>query len=146
MLQYNNYIRYSATLLLVFFAILFATNINAQEIKSNSHSFSKNDIGNLNNGIKSENPGLRRSAIYFAGKYLLKESSENLLDQLEIEDDKCIRILIVKVLYLIGNDEFMDDIYMVAKNDEDVKVRKFASSVYSMMKLERSLNFAVKNN
>jgi HEAT repeat protein len=145
MLQNNNYKRYSATLLVVFVAMLFTSNINAQEAKSNSHSFSKNDIENLNNGIKSDNLGLRRSSIYFAGKYLLKESSKNLLDQLKIEDDKSIRILIVKVLYLIGNDEFMDDIYLVATKDEDVKVRKFASSVYSIMKLERSINIADVN-
>lgn len=144
MLHTNSFTR-SFSFLIVIISLLFATNNRAQEHKVNDFGITENAIVNLNTAIKSDNPGLRRSAIHLAGKYLLEESAENLLEQLKNEDDKCNRIMIVKSLYLIGNDEFMDDIYLVAKKDKDLNVREYAYSLYSMMKLEKSVNLANVN-
>ena len=50
-------------------------NIFAQESKNVLVSINENSLGNLKNAIKSDNPGLRKSGIYFAGKHSVKEVS-----------------------------------------------------------------------
>jgi len=142
MLHQSNIKRFYTLLLVVFISMLLTTSISGEETKNNSFNISKSAIANLNIGIKSSNPGLKRSSIQLAGKYLLNEASEALLDQLKIEKEASTRILITKVLYLIGNDKFLDDIAILASQDEDEKVRKFATSVISMMKMEKFIKIA----
>ena len=61
--------------------------------------------------IKSDNNGLRKSGIYLAGKHSVSEVSETLVEQLDVETDPSLRILIIRVLYIIDNDRYIDEIY-----------------------------------
>jgi hypothetical protein len=56
-------------LTLVIALTLNAAVLNAQ----NNVVLKKNHIENLNMGIKSDNPGLKKSAIYWAGKYEVRK-------------------------------------------------------------------------
>jgi hypothetical protein len=114
---------------------------------SENVEFNLNDtaVKNLKLGIKSENTGLRENSIKFAGIYLVEESAATLLEQLATEKDPCLRIAIVKALYLIDNYKFINEIKSLAVTDSDGQVRKFASNLYSMMKLEESLKLANLN-
>ena len=60
-------------------------------------------LDNLIACIKSINSGIKRSAIYFAGKYRIKVSENVLRDELKKEEETCIKILIALVLYELGN-------------------------------------------
>jgi hypothetical protein len=97
-------------------------------------------------GIKSENKGLKKNSIYFAGLYLVDESAETLVEQLKVEEDPSLRILITKALYLIDNDKFMKEIKRLAKNDENQNVKEFAQRIYSIIQLEKTLNVAEVSN
>ena len=118
------------------------TGVYSQESNNSKSKFNDNAIQNLKTAIQSENPGLRKSGIYLAGKHSVKEVAETLTEQLKVESDPNTKILIMRVLYIFGEDKYMDDIYEVAKNDSHSKVRKMASALYSVMQVEYSLNVA----
>ena len=146
MLQNSKFNIFISGIILVLFLMNSGNNIIAQKSKDVIVSINENSIGNLKNAIKSENPGLRKSGIYFAGKHSVKEVSETLLDQLNVEKDPSLRVLIIRVLYIIENDKFLDEIYYLALNDENVRVRKMASAIYEAMQINNSLNIVEKEN
>ena len=145
MLHKNNLKHFTTAVLIVIAMFLFLSNVNAQEPKSVILTLSKNAIANLNTAIKSDNPGLRKSAIYLAGKHSIEQATETLLDQLELEKNPSIRILIARVLYKIDNDKFINSIYVLASKDENIKVRKMAAAIYEVMRLEKSLEIVDAN-
>ena len=146
MIHLSNLKQLITIFLVILIVLLLDSNIIAQEPKNVILALSENAIANLNTAIKSDNPGLRKSAIYLAGKHSIEEASKALLEQLELEKNPSIRILIARVLYRIGKDEFINDIHKLASIDENVKVRKMATAIYTVMQLEKSLNIADINN
>ena len=70
---------------ITFLAILFTTVLNAQKTITKAELKQKRMIGNLVNGINSDNEGLKRSAIYYAGKYKVDEAVDALVEQLKNE-------------------------------------------------------------
>lgn len=139
----SKYLYFSLVMSLVFF--ISAQNILAQGNKTVLVKVSKDAIGNLKSAIKSENPGLRKSGIYLAGKHSISDVSETLLEQLKVESDPNLRILIIRVLYIIDDEKYVDDIAYIALNDENLRVRKMASAIYAVMQINNSQNFVVRN-
>lgn len=146
MLQYSKINIFYVGLILVLFFIVGGDKILAQQSKNVIVNVNENSLGNLRNAIKSDNPGLRKSGIYFAGKHSIKEVSETLLEQLNFEKDPSIKILIIRVLYIIENDKYLDDFYSLAKNDDNMRVRKMASAIYEAIQVNNSLNIVEKLN
>ena len=146
MLNQQNFKRITAIFLLTIFVLLLSSKLIAQEPSNVIFALSENALANLNTAIKSENPGLRKSAIYLVGKHSIEEVSETLLEQLELEKNPSIRILITRVLYIIGNHECMSNIYKLASKDNNPKVRRMATAIYEAMRLEKSINIADINN
>ncbi|MEE9431332.1 MAG: hypothetical protein V3V16_09850 [Melioribacteraceae bacterium] len=133
------------TIFLIVVVSLLGSSIFAQKPKNVILELSENAIANLNTAIKSKNPGLRKSAIYLVGKHSIDEVSETLLIQLEIEKNPSIRILIARVLYKIDNEKYINNIYMLAEKDENKKVRKMATAIYKVMRLEKSFRIVDAN-
>jgi len=142
MLHEYSFKKMTVVLFVVGSLIIFSTTNKAQGTNNADFNLSKNAIANLNMGIESDNVGLRKNAVYFAGIYLVQETGEILVKQLRKEENSNLRILITKTLYLIGNDKYSEVINEVAENDSDPKVRKFASSIYSVIQLEKSMKVA----
>jgi len=88
-------------------------------------------LKNLVAGIQSDNTGVKRSAIYFAGKYRIAEAEEALITQLKEENDPSTRILIALVLYEMGSEEGLREVQDLSLNDEDAKVRRMATQIYN---------------
>lgn len=132
------------------FALLlfFATTqlMLAQGSENAIVSISDNSLGDLRSAIKSENYGLRKSGIYLAGKHSVNQVSQTLLEQLKVEEDPNLRILIIRVLYIIDDTKYADTISNIALHDENSRVRNMASSIYSVMKINNFQNIAEKNN
>lgn len=146
MLQNSKFNYFITGIILVLFLMSSGNSLLAQKSKNVIVKINDNSLGNLKNAIKSENPGLRKSGIYFAGKHSVKELSETLLEQLNVEEDPSLRVLIIRVLYILENDKFLNDIYYLARNDENVRVRKMASAIYEAMQINNSLNIVEKEN
>jgi hypothetical protein len=113
-----------------FFVLLFTTVLNAQKTITKAELKQKRMIGNLVNGINSDNEGLKRSAIYYAGKYKVNEAVDALVEQLENETSTENKYLISLSLYLIGEDKGIKAVKRVAALDNDPRAKRLAAAVY----------------
>lgn len=118
------------TVLVLVVGILLTNSIFAQNSLA---IFTKNKyaLDNLVMGIHSENEGVRKSAIYFAGKYKVLESAEVLIEQLKKEEKPAIKVLIALALFEMESKEGLDEIRKLSKNDKDLRVRNMASLIYN---------------
>ena len=121
-----------------FIALLFTTVLNAQKTITKTELKQKRMIGNLVNGINSDNEGLKRSVIYYAGKYKVEESVDALVDQLEMETSTENKYLISLSLYLIGNYKGIEAVKKVAAFDNDPRAKRLAAAVYYEYLLDES--------
>jgi hypothetical protein len=90
----------------------------------------KNAIENLKVGIKSDNSGLRKSSIYFAGYYRVAETVPVLTEQIKKESDPRTKILIALVLYKIGDEKSIDLVREMAVKDKNPEVRRMCTCIY----------------
>ena len=88
-------------------------------------------LENLIAGIHSENDGVRRNSIYFAGYYKIVETVDALIAQLKDENDPSTRILIALVLYELGSEEGLLEVKDLSLSDQDAKVRRMATQIYN---------------
>ena len=104
-----------------------AQNVSIKELTSHKYA-----LDNLIAAIKSENCGLKRSAIYLIGKYRIAEGETLLLDQLKNEKESCTRILIALVLYEMGSEDALIAINNnnFVHNDHSAKNRRKATHIY----------------
>ncbi len=118
------------TVLVLVIGLLLTNSIFAQNSLS---EFTKNKyaLDNLIMGIHSDNEGVRKSAIYFAGKYKVLESAEVLIEQLKKEENPGIKVLIALALFEMESKEGLDAVRKLSKNDESVRVRNMATFIYN---------------
>ena len=88
-------------------------------------------LENLIAGIHSENDGVRRNSIYFAGYYKIVETEDALIAQLKDENDPSTRILIALVLYELGSEEGLLEVKDLSLSDQDAKVRRMTTQIYN---------------
>jgi len=129
---------------IVLIAALLSSNVFAVNfLKGNITKTLKNEIPemmvkNLAMGIASDNLGLRRSCIYFAGFYEIEELVNPLVEQLAKEPDSNTRILIALSLYKIGSKDAIKAIEEVAKNDVNPKVKKMGIAILNEFHNDKS--------
>ena len=120
----------------LFFAVFIVfTTVN---LFASDTSRTNSDIAvcNLINGIKSENEGLKRSAVYFAGKYAVQGTCDELVELFKRENNPSTRILITQALYKIKDALAMEKVYELIEKDPDAKVRRIGKSIYETYKLD----------
>jgi len=118
-------------LTVTFLAALFLSSINAQTQSINEITSNKYALENLVAGIHSDNLGVKRSSIYFAGKYKIAETEDELINQLKEEEDPSTRILIALVLFEMGSEEGLNEVKDLSMNDENAKVRRLTFQIYN---------------
>jgi HEAT repeat protein len=122
---------YKGFLTAVLLAAILTGSVYAQKNSIKDVTPNNYALQNLVAGIHSDNTGVKRSAIYFAGKYRIAETEEALITQLKEENDPSTRILIALVLYEMGSEEGLFEVKDLSQNDENVKVRRMATQIYS---------------
>jgi hypothetical protein len=120
---------YLAKALLVGGMILIGSLTYAGNDPAQLNSKSKAAVENLKVGIKSDNSGLKKSAIYFAGYYRISETVPALTEQIKKESDPKTRILIALVLYRIGDG--IELVKEMAEKDSDNEVRRMCTCIYN---------------
>ncbi|MFH0736650.1 MAG: HEAT repeat domain-containing protein [bacterium] len=80
-------------------------------------------------GINSSNMGLRKSSIYFAGKYKIEEAIEPLSKQLLKEKDETIKYLIVISLSKIGSEKSLEVIKQMCKTEKSQKFKNIGYQI-----------------
>lgn len=104
----------------------FAQKQSIKEVTSNQHA-----LENLVAGIQSDNLGVKRSSIYFAGKYRIAEAEDVLVDQLKVEEDPSTRILIALVLYEMDSEKGLSEVKNLSMNDDNEKVKRMTIQIYN---------------
>jgi hypothetical protein len=130
--------------LLAVLVILLTSSVFAQNNFSNTTAKDKNAVGNLINGIKSDNEGLKRSCIYFAGKYKVAKTVDALIEELEDAETTESKYLISLSLYLIGDSRGIEAVRKVAATDQNPRTRNLVSAVYKAHVNNQNLDLAVK--
>lgn len=132
------------TLLIV--AFVFTNDANAQEAKSQAgkvviekYELPGNAVKSLIQGIQSENMGLRRSAIFYAGQYRLEATVDCLIEELQKENDPATKILIALSLYKIGDPIAIEHIKNMVNNESNSKVKRMFTAIYNEYVIEKSL-------
>ena len=115
------------SIVLVIMMILPASFVFAQNNSIKDITGHKYALENLLVGIKSENEGVRRSSIYYAGKYKISETEQALIEQLKIEPNPNTRTLIAFVLYELGSEEGLAEVKKLAHSDVDPNVRRMST-------------------
>jgi len=103
----------------------FAQNNSIKDVTSNKYA-----LQNLIAGIKSDNEGVKRSVIYFTGKYKIAEAEHALIAQLKEEQNPSTRILIALVLFELGSDEGLMYVKELSMEDADAKVRRMSTHIF----------------
>lgn len=111
-------------------AVLMGNGV-AQKNSITDVTANKHALENLVAGIHSDNTGVKRSSIYFAGKYRIAEAEDALIAQLNDETDPSTRILIALVLYEMGSEVGLMEVQKLSLNDRDAKVRRMATQIYN---------------
>ena len=123
-------------LVIAYLSILFVATIGELTAQTNSISIKdvtndKYALDNLLDGINSENDGVKRSSIYFAGHYRIAEAEEALIEQLKKELNPSNRILIALVLYELVSEDGLLEVKKLASNDDNQKVRRMSTHIYN---------------
>ena len=120
---------YFILVVLLFFFLV--TDSFGQNKKISDLSKQKYALQNLEMGIKSENEGVRESAIYFAGQYRFIDTEDALIEQLKVEKESDIRVLIGLALFRMSSEKGMNELQKLALKDENPRVRRMSSAIYS---------------
>lgn len=118
----------SVLMLVLFFSFnsgLFAQN-SIKDITDHKYA-----LDNLRMGISSENDGVRKSSIYFAGKYRIQELEDNLIEQLSEENNPAVKVLIALALFEMDSEKGMEAVKILSLTDQNEKVRKMAYFIYN---------------
>jgi HEAT repeat protein len=112
-------------------AMLLSFNMAAQPSSISDLTKNKYALDNLKADINSENIGVRKSAVYFAGKYKILELVDCLVERLENENESSIRLLIAYSLYEIKDAEGMKAVKELSLLDKDAKVKRMSKNLYN---------------
>jgi HEAT repeat protein len=113
----------------VFLLVSGFTSANAQTVFERTKTVKEHALPNLAVGIKSDNEGLKKSSIFFAGHYKIPEMVKPLSEQLRRENDASVRVLIALSLFEIGTAESMEVVKNLAANDRNTRVRNMSRSI-----------------
>lgn len=116
--------------LTVLLAMLLSLNVSAQPNSISDLTKHKYALDNLKAGINSENIGVRKSSIYFAGKYQINELVDCLVERLEKENEASVRLLIAYSLYEIKDADGMKEVKELSLLDKDAKVKRMSKNLY----------------
>jgi hypothetical protein len=85
---------------------------------------------NLKAGIASSNEGLKKSAMYMAGKYMVSETAADLVKELKNSDNN-IKILAALSLLRINDSRAMAEVKTAAENETDTHTKNMLSAIYN---------------
>ena len=127
-------ILHSAKLVMILSILLIVTTLGQIFAQPNSIKDITNNkyaLANLLDGIESEYDGIKRSSVYFIGKYRIVEAEQVLIDLLKKEQNPSNRILIALVLFELGSKGGLLEVKKLATNDENQKVRRMSAHIYN---------------
>lgn len=134
----NNFVKLSVIILttVLLSGQIFAFNTSGSDTtKTGEREIPEAAIKNLTMGIESGNPGVKKTCIYLAGFYEIKELVKPLTEQLAKETNTGTKILIVLALYKIGDPNAEEAVRELVNKDVDPTVKNLGRTVIKNFKL-----------
>ena len=126
-----------AVLLLV---VSFVTNISVAQKNNEQLKLCSNAKQNLIMALNSDNAGLKRSAVYFAGYYKVYEAVESLADLLNSTSaDVSAKTLAAYALHQIGDEECLDALKEAANNNSDKRLCIKCKLMYEDLRIKSGI-------
>lgn len=119
--------RFLAATLFAAFMLSFLTP--AQTAREMQIAHSKSAIDNLMTALRSDNIGVKRSAIYFAGKYQVREALPVLCTIARAESDCSIKILAGLSIYSIGSVQGIDELRRCVSVEKNDRVKRMFAEI-----------------
>ncbi len=125
----------------ILMGILLTNSVSAMNFLQNEFTETSNStipemmIKNLEAGLKSDNVGLKRSCIFCAGFYEIRELVGSLREQLTDDHNTYTRVLIALALYKIGGNDAMRTIQELASNDSDPTVKNIGKVLLNQFEI-----------
>ncbi|MFA6597459.1 MAG: HEAT repeat domain-containing protein [Ignavibacteriaceae bacterium] len=114
---------YKAVLIIALSLVLFS-GISAQS----KTSYPEKSVKNLVTAIESDNDGLKRSGIYWAGFYKVNETAPVLLELFPKENSKN-QILIALSLYQMGEENHIMKLLELSNSESNSEVKRMCNAV-----------------
>jgi len=107
--------------------LVVAVGLNVAQTKDQLNPIA---IKNLVAGIHSENLGLQKSSIFFAGFYKIEEAMDALREEMLLNENPSIKVLAALALYEIHNEDVLDDLERLVRDvNQDYQVRRMAKAI-----------------
>ncbi len=135
--------RITLTSLVLVTLIMSVKPLRAQKITDGKYDKA---VVNLIIGINSENRGLEKSSIYYAGRDRVTEAVDALIERLNNEDDPSTRILIALSLYEIRDRRGFNAIKELSTKDKNERVRSISGLIYNEYAKSTDLKFVTVNH
>ena len=124
--------------------LLGAVTTFAQDVKSNGAApLTKESVNNYLADMKSDNPGVRVSAAFFAGEYKIEEAVIPLMKMLNSEKSEEARIIAALSLVKIGTGKAVYAVKQSATLDNSERVRTLCARFYNSIALSEANSEAV---
>ncbi|MCK9211229.1 MAG: hypothetical protein M0P61_10375 [Ignavibacteriaceae bacterium] len=124
---------YTAVLAVALSLVLF-TGLTAQK----KAVLAENHMQNLIMAVKSDNDGLKRSGIYWAGYYKVEKMVPLLVEEFTHESSKN-KILIALSLYQMGEDSCIIKLMELSKDERNFEVKRICNAVVEQYQIDAEL-------
>ncbi len=127
--------------LMLFSSSAYSQSLDQKEIVKHVYAskfidrqLTKQEVGNLITGIRSDNLGLRRSAIYLSGLYGITETVPALIEQLKKEENADVKVLTALVLYRLEDPKGIEAVEELYRKDDNIRVKRMSKAILDEFK------------
>ncbi len=127
--------------LMLFASSAYSQSLNKKETvkhvyasKFTDRQLTEQEVGNLLTGIRSDNLGLRRSAIYLSGLYGVTETVPALIEQLKKEENADVKVLTALVLYRLEDPKGIEAVEELYRKDDNIRVKRMSKAILDEFK------------
>lgn len=121
------------------FLLLVATNVSAQIFTNTGLELPENSVKNYRAGLLSNNDGIIKSCVYYAGKYQIKEFCCDLIQLVENSDNIEIRKMAVWSLYQIGETSACERLKTYLKSHSETELMHCSKFLEQILKYDKEV-------
>ncbi len=129
----------SLSLLLLTGIFLIPFIISCQTVDNQKIHLDSSALKNYQDNLKSNNDGIVRSSIFFAGKYKLSEVAPDLLEILKNSKDEDLCKWAVWSIYEIGDDQCCSELQKILQNHPSKKTKELCNFLHNIKDYEKEL-------
>lgn len=129
-------------LLITIFLIPFV--ISCQTVDNQKIHLDSSALKNYQDNLKSDNDGIVKSSLFFAGKYKLSEVAPDVLEILKNSEDEDLCKWAVWSIYEIGDEHCCSELQKILQNHPSEKIKELCNLLHGIKNYEKELILSSK--